>query len=183
MKKLFTFLMLGSFVFLLSCKDDEEPEPPHEVGEWELDSYMFINFPAGFESNENLAFGISELSFGGVSYEDYYLKLKNDGSFELKIGIPGPDVKLTGTWELDDDELQLDSDDGDQEWRVEKNEENDLWLSVETQSDFIPDIYYDTVSQSYNDYLNTLSEEQLDSVANVLFKVVTFDLVYVFERE
>lgn len=183
MKNYLLLFGLGALLVMVSCKDDEEPTPPHEVGVWELDSYVFVNFPAGFESNEDLAFGVSQLSFGGVTFEDYTLTLVKDGTFILEIGVPGPDIEDEGTWELDDEELILEGEDSDLEWTVEKNEEDELWLSLETQSGFIPDIYYDTVTQVYRDYLETLTDAQLDSVGNVLTQTVSFDLVYIFERE
>lgn len=186
MKNHLPLFALIALLLVVSCKDKEEPAPPHEVGVWALDSYLFINFPSEFEGYEGLAYDIDELSFGnGVVYDDYTLVLEKDGTYSLEIGITGPDINDAGTWEIDNDELKLESteDNDDQDWTIEKNEEDDLWLSFETQSAFIPDIYFDTVTQKYIDYLNTLTDQQLDSVSNAISRVVSFDLVYVFERD
>jgi hypothetical protein len=183
MKK--SYLLLSAIViFLASCKDKDSPVLPHEVGVWELDSYLFINFPTGFEDNDGSAFELNQLTFGGATYNEYILNLKSDGTFVRNIDIPGPDIEDSGKWELSDETLTLDSDDnGESEWKVEKNEDQDLWISFETQNAFLPDIYFDTVTQAYIDYLGTLTSDQLDSVANVLSEVVLFDLVFVLERQ
>ncbi|MCP4458394.1 MAG: hypothetical protein GY816_10290 [Cytophagales bacterium] len=176
---------LALTLFLSSCgSDDDGATLSHEIGVWELDGYQFINFPAGFESLEELPLGLSDLSFGNTFYEDYLLTLDKNGEFIREIGVAGPDIDDAGTWVLEDDVLILDSDDvGESEWNVEINEDDDLWLSFETQNAFIPDIYFDTVSQTYLDYLDTLTDDQIDSVSNVLLQDVLFDLVFIFERQ
>lgn len=185
MKKIYLLILsIISITFLDSCGSDDIPAPPHEVGEWDLDSYFFANLPSGFQDNEGAAFNIDQLSFGGVAYDEYVISLKSDGTFVRNIDITGPDVEDEGTWELNDETLILDSEvGGEQEWKVEKNESNDLWLSFETQNSFVPDIYFDTVTDEYRDYLDTLSEDQIDSVLNSLSETVLFDLVFVFDRQ
>ncbi len=183
MKK-FLLALLVLTLFISSCGGEDEPTLDHEIGVWELDGYQFINFPDGFESLEELPLGLSDLSFGTTSYEDYLLTLDKNGEFIREIGVAGPDIDDAGTWVLEEDVLILDSDDvGESEWNVEKNEEDDLWLSFETQNSFIPDIYYDTVTQTYLDYLETLTEEQIDSVSAAIAEDVLFDLVFIFERQ
>jgi hypothetical protein len=179
------YLILSALIVLLaSCKDKDSPVLPHEVGIWELDSYLFINFPSGFEDNDGTILEINQLTFGGASYNEYVLNLKSDATYSLEVDVPGPDIEDSGKWTLEDETLTLDSDDnGEFEWKVEKNEDRDLWISYETQNAFLPDIYFDTVTQAYIDYLGTLTSDQLDSVANVLSEVVLFDLVFVLERQ
>ena len=182
MKKVLYSLIAAS-LFAVSCGSDDSPVLTHEIGSWDLDSYIFINFPAGFEDNENLALAIDRISFGGSPYEDYNLTLNADGTYTREIGITGPDLEDAGTWELDGDDLVLDSEEvGEIDWVVEKNEDDDLWLSFESQNNFIPDIYFDTVTQTYLDYLQTLTPAQIDSVDNALSELISFDLVFVFER-
>ncbi|MEM6737561.1 MAG: hypothetical protein AAGC64_07365 [Bacteroidota bacterium] len=188
MKKL---LLFNITLFFLLCgtscgDDDEEPTLTHEIGEWSLDSYALQNFPAGFESNEGLLLRVDQISLGGLSVESYKLVLNNDGTYTRSIDVTGPDVNDNGTWELDDDDLELEPEDGDfQEFSVARNENNDLWLVARNgiTTAFIPDIYFDTVTQSYLDFLDTLSNDQIDSISNVLSEPVVADLVYIFERD
>lgn len=178
------YILLVSSILATSCGGDDAPTPTHEVGTWELDSYQFINLPPGFSRNEGAAFAINQLSFGGIVFEDYTIILNLDGTFDREIGVTGPDVDDSGTWTLEDDILNLESDTGGvQDWEVQKNEDDDLHLSVESSFLFIPDIYFDTVTQTYLDYLDTLTDAQLDSVESAIDEVVVMDLVYVFERQ
>lgn len=177
------YTLLAVSVFLVSCSSDDDPAPTHEVGSWDLDGYQFVNFPAEFQDLEGLPLGLGDIFWGGAPYEDYLLVLNNDGTFMREIGVNGPDVSDEGTWVLEDDVLTMDSDEvGELEWKVEKNEEDDLWISFEAQDNFIPDIYRDTVSQAYLDLLATFTQDQLDSVDAIVQKPAIFDLVFIFER-
>ncbi|MEM6642926.1 MAG: lipocalin family protein [Bacteroidota bacterium] len=189
MKKnlLFSTVAFCALLFIVSCGDDgDEPAAAHEVGTWELDSYALQDFPVGFESNEGLVLAIEQITFGGVQIQSYELVLNSDGTYEREINIAGPDLDDEGTWTLDDDDLELESEDGnDQDFNVEKNEDDDLWLSERNgiTAAFIPDIYFDTVSQTYLDFLDTLTDAQRDSIATSLEEVIELDLLYVFERD
>jgi len=184
MKKLL-YISLSMSLFFMSCSSDDSPTPTHEIGTWSLDGYQFINLQTGFQDNEGLSLGLSQLSFGsGEPFEDYFLTLNIDETYIREIGVAGPDIDDEGTWELNDDELILDSEEvGEDIWKVEKNEEDDFWISFQSQNSFIPDLYFDTVSQGYRDFLDTLTDAQLDSVTNAIVKTATFDLVFIFERE
>lgn len=187
MKKIL-YLALALSVFLTSCSSDDGAPPAHEVGNWELDGYLFSNFGPDFQfyNNPPLALGLDALLWGGSPYEDYLLVLNADGTFEREIGVNGPDISDEGTWELDaDDEiLILDSDEvGEIEWDVQKNEDDDLWISFEAQDNFIPDIYRDTVTQDYLDLLATFTDDQIDSVNAIVLQPAIFDLVFIFERQ
>ena len=178
------YLLLISFIFIVSCSSDDGADPTHEIGTWELDGYQFINFSSDFDDFEGLPLGLDELFWGGAPYDDYTLVLNSDGTFEREIGVNGPDLNDDGEWELDDDFLTLDSDDnGEFEWKVEKNEEDDLWISFEAQDRFIPNIYRDTVTQEFLDRIADFTDEQIDSLNNVVLQTATFDLVFLFERQ
>lgn len=108
MKNVFTFLLIGSFVFLLSCKDEEEPKVDPIVGEWELDdaSFEVSGYSYyGFEG-ENDAFGESS----------YIITFNADFTYERELeDVPFTsglsDVNDEGEWERDGEEIDLDSDD------------------------------------------------------------------------
>ncbi|MEP5611745.1 MAG: hypothetical protein ABJP45_05815 [Cyclobacteriaceae bacterium] len=183
MKKIL-YISLSLSVFLMSCSSDDSPTPTHEIGTWSLDGYQFINFETGFESNNELSLGINQLSFGGAAFEDYFLTLNIDETYTREIGVAGPDIDDSGTWELNEDELILDSEEvGEDIWQVERNEDDDFWISFPSQNSFIPDIYFDTVTQEYRDYLETLTDAELDSVNAAIARTATFDLVFIFERD
>ncbi len=172
MKKLFG--LLTASIMLLSCGKDDGPIVTHEMGIWELDSYIISNVPDGFkQKNEGSIFGVSEISFGGVIIESYELTLNSNMTYERSIGVTGPDVKDDGIWELDDDLLILTPEDEDeQEYRIEENDNDQLWWSVESQ--FL--LLHDTVTA---DYFNSLDETGKAE----LFTAVSVDLVYAFERQ
>ena len=182
---LLTFTIV-SLVFINSCGSDDEPALAHEVGQWTLDSYALQGFPVGFESNEGTILTVEQVSFNGLPVDSYMLTLNNDGTYQRTIDVAGPDLDDNGTWTLDDDDLILNREDGNpQEFNVEKNEDNDLWLTERNSigAEFIPDIYFDTVTQAYLDYLMTLNQTQLDSIDNILSEVVQVDLVYIFDKQ
>ena len=186
-KLLLTGITVTTLLFLTSCGGDgDDPAPAHEVGTWELDSYALQGFPTGFESNEGLILTLDQITFGGVQFQGYELTLNSDGTYSRSIEITGPDVDDNGTYTLEGDDLELESEDGDfQEFDVVRNEDDDLWLSQRDgiTSSFIPDIYFDTVTQTYIDFLQTLTEAQLDSVNAELSEVLELDLVFVLERK
>jgi hypothetical protein len=173
MKKSF-YLLFASFV-LLSCGKDDGPVITHEMGTWELDSYILSNVPEGFkQKNEGQILAVNEISFGGgVTIESYELTLNSDMTYKRTIGVTGPDIKDDGTWVFEDDVLTLTPEDEDeQEYRIEENDNDQLWWSVESQ--FL--LLHDTVTA---DYYNSLDNEG----QNELFTAVSIDLVYAFERQ
>ncbi len=186
MKKILYLLSFSILVSLFSCGgDSDDPAPAHEVGTWNLDSYALQGFPLEFQRNEGTLLRIDQVTLGGLQVEAYQLTLNSDGTYARTIDVLGPNLDDNGTWELDGDDLELESEGGDfQEFDVERNEDNDLWLSQRNgiSASFIPDIYFDTVTQTYIDYLNTLTDAQLDSVNTALSEVLDLDLVYIFEK-
>ena len=183
MKKNLFYFMLLPLVLMMACSSDDEPEPTHEMGDWSLDSFILINLPDAFSSNENAVAPINAISFGGVTFDSYDITLATDNTFTRRIAIDGPNINDSGEWELASGRLTLATEDGTEEFTVERNESDQLWLSEEAQFGFIPDIYFDTVTQTYIDFLNTLTDAQLDSVNSSLTQAVTLDLVYAFERQ
>ena len=141
--------------FMTACGSDDDPgPPPHIVGDWELDSYILINVPSAYAArNEGAVLLLDDLSFGGVTFESYDLGIAADGTFSRKIEIPGPSLIDNGTWTLDGDDFILDSEasNDDEEFGVERNENDQLWLSQEVNFNLIPDAVLDTLTQEYVD--------------------------------
>ncbi|MEM7110094.1 MAG: hypothetical protein AAF519_17835 [Bacteroidota bacterium] len=179
-RKLLAFGMILSFGLMISCGDDDSDSapPPHEVGDWDLDSYLLLNLPSDYASREGQIQQLNEITFNGVAFESYTLNLMANGTYTRRIELPGPNVNDNGTWEADDDELTLVSEDFDdsEDFEIERNQDDQLWLSVASQFLLIRDAVADTLTQ---EYVSTLSEEEFDA----LFDVVSLDLVYAFERE
>lgn len=173
MKKYLLYLLIVPIVYLTGCGNDDEPEPTHEVGVWELQGYLLANLPTGFEGYEGVQLGIDALTFGGVAFDSYTLELKIDGSYEREIEVGLADDVDTGTWSLDDDELTLDSDEfGEDTWEVVDNEDDDFWISQPINLGLFPD----EVTQ---EQLDSLTEEEVEA----LVQQVTLDLVYAFDRK
>ncbi|MEM9298388.1 MAG: hypothetical protein AAGA64_08355 [Bacteroidota bacterium] len=177
-RNLLVFGIILSVGLITSCGDDDsDAPPPHEVGVWELDSYILTNLPSDYASNEGVILLLDDLSFGGISFESYTLELMTNGTYTRKIEVPGPSINDDGTWLLDDDDLVLDSEDSDtdEEFGVERNEDDQLWLSQDVQFALIKDSVLDTLTQ---EYVDNITQEEF----NALFDNVNLDLVYAFER-
>ena len=179
-------LLVTSLVAATSCGKDDEPEPLHEVGSWSLNGYALEDFPAGFESNEGFELDINQIRLGGVSVEGYHLTLSPDGNYERSIENILSLIEENGEWSLENGLLSLTPENGNaQNFLVKKSEDDDLWFVEENSiaASFVPDIFYDTVSQEYEAYLDTLTVAQLDSVNEALSEVLELDLLYRFERQ
>ncbi|MEM7297550.1 MAG: hypothetical protein AAF391_04715 [Bacteroidota bacterium] len=176
MKKSIYALVLASFLF--SCGGDDDPVATHEVGEWELDSYILTNVPSDYSFNEGRIFAVNEISFGGIVFESYEVTFNVDKTYARTVGVTGPDIKDNGTWELDGDDLTLSSEDfdDDEEYEVERNEDDQLWWSVSSQFSLLEDAIADTITQ---EYIDSITDEEFFA----LFDPVTVDLVYAFERK
>lgn len=165
-----------AFVFTACGDDDGDTTPSHEIGEWDLLNYALLNVPSAYSNSEGRTLALNQVTLGITSYE---LDLEADGTFDRSIGIIGrlPDDD-EGTWVLDDNDLTLDSEDlsDDEIFSVEKNEEDDLWLSVSLNFFLIPNTVDDTLTQAY---FNSLTEEEQDA----LFDPVPVDFTFVFERD
>ncbi|TRX62096.1 hypothetical protein FNH22_01890 [Fulvivirga sp. M361] len=170
-----TFLVVLALTFT-ACGDDDEAAPSHEVGKWDLKSYALINVPSEYASNEGLAIGLNQINLG---ITDYDLELNSNGSFDRSITFIGrlPQDDL-GTWVLEDDELTLDSDESsdNEEFTVEKNQSDDLWLSVSSSISLRKDAINDTLTAAY---FNSLTAQEQQALSDQ----VSLDLVFVFGRD
>jgi hypothetical protein len=188
MKSTFKLLTALSLILIIvSCGDDKEVTPPHEVGNWNLVNFAFLNVPAGFTSNEGVLSEINEISFGGLRFSSYTLSIKSDGSYSREIATTGRlPQKDKGTWENKKDEfIFIDSDDNEDVFNLEKNEDDQFWFSASSPFAMIPDTTITRLFNQYstgtavNAYLDSLSDEEYSAL---LFPVV-LDLVFVFERK
>ncbi|MEO9475550.1 MAG: hypothetical protein ABJG41_08445 [Cyclobacteriaceae bacterium] len=168
---------LSIILFTVSCSDDEPKPAPHEVGDWELDSFFITDLPSDYQLNDGRTFGVSEILFGGIQFESYTITINANGSFSRKIGlINSPNLNDDGSWEIDDDDFELVTEDGDELFGIEKNESDQLWLSTPATFGLVKDDILDTLSQAW---VNSLTDEEY----NALFDPVSLDLVYAFERD
>ena len=175
-------LLLSGIVAILSltftaCGDDDgDATPSHEIGEWDLLNYALLNVPSAYSNNEGRTFALNQVPLGITSYE---LELNSDGTFDRTIGVVGriPDDD-EGTWVLDENDLILDSDDfnDDEIFGVEKNEEDDLWLSISLNVPLLQNTIDDTLTSTY---FNSLTEEEQDA----LFDSVPVGFTFIFERD
>jgi len=175
MKRVLTILILA---ICFSCGGDgDDPVPTHEVGNWELDFFATINVPLEYQLSEGEIYDLSILSFDGVSLESYELNLNSDLTYTRSLGVQGPNINDNGTWILEDDELILtDEDENDFTFEIQRNEEDQLWLSEEINFGLVKDAIRDTITA---EWISTLSNAEL----NALIDPVILDLVYAFERE
>jgi hypothetical protein len=175
-KYLLLFAILVATV-LVSCEEDDPVPPPHEVGSWELKNYAVINVPNGFQSSEGRTFELNELN---LRIDAYSLIMNANGTYSREITvtdrIPEED---TGTYTIEEDELVLNSDDFDDDevYGLERNKNNDLWISQPIQFPLIEDAILDTLTQEY--YESLTPEERQEK----LISVVNLDLVFAFEKE
>lgn len=177
MKKIFIFLLMASL--FSSCGGDDEPVMTHEMGSWELDSFILANVPLDYSNNEGRIFAVNQISFGGgLVLDSYELTLNSDMTYERSIGVTGPDIRDNGQWSLEDDILTLTEEDADEdeEYDIEENDNDQLWWSVESQFSLLKNSVADTITQ---EWVDTLTDEEFFA----LFDVVTVDLVYAFERQ
>lgn len=187
MKNYLLVLLTLSTLVLVSCKEDEEPTPPHIVGKWNLENFATINLPDAFASNEGSTYEVNEITFGGIAFDSYDLTFSKDGSFSRDISIQGRLPQTDdGNWEIDEDELILtDEDDNEEFYDIIKNENDELWFSLSASFSLIPDSTYVRLFEEYEtnqgviDYLNSLTDEEFGA----LFYAAPLDLVYVLSRD
>ena len=176
MKKIF-YVLLSLILFQTACGDSESEPDAHEIGDWGLDSFILSNLPLGFTSNEGRVLEVSDLSFGGASFEAYDITFENNGAYSRRIEIAGPNLNDDGTWEYDGDDLTLFTPEDEEEvYPIEKNASDQLWWSTEVQFSLIEDAVLDTLTA---DYANSLTDDEFFA----LFSTVSLDLVYAFERQ
>lgn len=176
-KYLLLIAILGTLGFS-SCDEDDPAPPPHEVGEWNLKNFALINLPARFQMNEGRTFELSQLGF-----ESYRLNLLANGTYEREISVSGriPNEDA-GTYTMEEDALILNSENSndDEDFSLEKNKNNRLWLSQPLQTGLFEDAILDTLTQ---EYLNSLTEEEYQELLDNYLEQVNLDLVFAFEKE
>ena len=160
-----------------ACGDDDgDATPSHEIGEWDLLNYALLNVPSAYSNSEGRTLALNQVNLGITSYE---LELNTNGTFDRSVGVIGriPDDD-EGTWVQDENDLILDSDDfeDDEIFGVEKNEEDDLWLSISLNVPLLQNTIDDTLTSTY---FNSLTEEERDA----LFDSVPVDFTFIFERD
>lgn len=175
MKFLLPIMAIISMVFVACGSDSDDPAPPHEVGNWNLSQYALKNVPTAYSYNEGAVFELNEVNLGISAYE---LQLNQNLSFSRSVSFTGslPEDD-DGTYVITDSEITLQSNDSSdpEVFDVQKNLNDDLWLSLPLQFGLIKNTILDTLT---NEYYNTLSDTEKDA----LFDPVNLDFVLVFER-
>ena len=176
---------LALLLFIASCGEDEvKTETRHEVGNWSLVNFALVNAPDPFSRINGRLFEVDELS----SITKYTFSLMGDGKYTREIALEGvlPQKDL-GTWTLKDDEFTFISDSFSENETliVEKNEENNLWLSYASTFTLIPDSTIERLSKefpstaAYEKYFDELSDEEYDK----LTYPVSLDVIQLFEKQ
>jgi hypothetical protein len=182
------FALLFFVTFLFSCGDDDEVATTHEMGNWTLESFIIANSPAVFSYQDGLTFGVSDITLGGTSINSYELELNKNSSFVRKLGVQNSvSQNDQGTWLLEDESLILTSDEdtGDEEFQIEKNELDQLWLSIEASFLLIRNDTIDALNVRYdnaddiNSYLNGLPAEDYAAY----FSPASVDIIFAFKRD
>ena len=175
MKKNLLYTLLFGLTVLVGCGGDDEPAP-HQVGTWLLDSYILTGTPSAYSLNDGLVYTINQIRFGNTVYESYKLELLKNGTYTRKIEVPGPSINDSGTWTIDDEDFILESDDVTEDYTLERNETDQLWISEPRNFLLLPNNILDTLT---NAYVATLTEQEFVD----LHDEVTIDFIYAFERE
>lgn len=174
--RLLIITVLFAFSLTTACKEEEAP-PPHIVGEWSLREFAITNVPT--------AYSYSDLSIyqpADFGYTSYTMSIINDGKYSRLWTIDGNATNDSGDWELTDDTFILNSDNIglSEDFAVDKNENNKLWLSQSTLFPLVKDAIRDTLTQAYIDEIYT--DGLTDAEYNILFDNVTVDFTSVFEK-
>lgn len=121
--RLLVFSLVLSGLFIVACGDDDAPPVNPLVGEWELDEIIVVNPPSGYSSVDGVEFN----TLAGES--SYVITFNSDLTYSREVDdIPQQgDLEDEGTWSLDEDDLSLDVDDGD--------EANILFLDFDVNGD------------------------------------------------
>lgn len=177
MKKSTFYSLAVAILCFASCGGDEEIVDPNHIGVWSLDSYVFLNVPDDYDNNEGSIFALSDINFGSSPIDEYTLSIARGGTYARAIDGLGPAISDDGTWTLEDGRFSLDSDvdGGDVEWSVEKNEDNQLWLSQSTRFNLLKNAITDTAT---TEWLSSLSLEQRETFTDQ----VTLDFTFVFDK-
>lgn len=194
-KNLLSLAIIGSIAFLTSCGGSDSTDP-HIVGDWEIESFVYVNMPPGFSRSEGIQNTPNYFEISSFIWE-----LKSGGEFVEKLTpLQGVSRNSTGTWVATDEELTLTFIDGDDEVEVvhdiEKNDTDQLWvIGQEYQDILIADATQDSIinhhgsQEAANVWLSSWFSTYDPNVpahvdtAEMIFDVVTFDLMYAFARK
>ncbi len=179
MNKLLRFTLILSISFLVACNNDDETPPPHEVGVWNLKGILATDLPGDYSLWEGF-----EFSLGFFGWDTYVVELKADGTYEIEVTQGLSEETDEGTWELEDGELILTSNDsGDLEWVIEKNEDDDLRVKEEVSFISYPS-NADYTELIESEFWASATNDQKDSAFVALpSAAVTHNLEWVFERD
>lgn len=171
-------------LLFFSCGKDDGPTITHEMGDWKLDAFILSNVPATHSRSEGAIIKANELIFGGETFDSYTLSLNSDQTFERTIEVTGPNVKTNGNWQLTGDDLVLtykDSRDEDQEeeYKITKNESDQLWWSLKSNFLLVSNARLDSISKLPSGWDKDLSADD----RNKFYDQVSLDLVFTFERK
>ena len=189
-KTLLLLFTTASLVFITSCGDDEEKVDPI-IGIWELDDVSVDAVGSEFDyldaSGENNLVGESE----------FLIEFKADQTFERELEDvlfsdgSTRDIEEEGEWELDGDDLDLDSDDQEinglpYSFKVEENTGTDLILSYSESGSFFPqskitEWFEDGTLDS--DGFFTVTDAQFDSLVTNFAQNVSLDFLLEFEKQ
>ncbi|WP_258102794.1 hypothetical protein [Marinoscillum sp. MHG1-6] len=194
MKKVIKLLPALVLLFVLvSCKDDE-PEKNPMLGTWVVDSYIYTNLPASYSIWEEY----EEVSYyGESSYKLTFTETAYTRDLAF-IGSPtygNSTFTESGEWSMAEGYLTLDPTGQpiglENSFKIISATGSDLIMSSEESTFLYSDIYADTVTQAYFDYLDDLldtASAAYDTVEyinqlNTVLKLVNFELEHDFDLQ
>ena len=180
MKKYLLYLLIVPLVVFSGCGEDDEPEPTHEIGTWELQGFIMTDFPDAYSIWDGGQYAVSALG-----WDSFTMELNIDGTYELDVEAGLSDLNDSGTWTLSGDELTFDSnvdDDNDIEWEVVDNANDDLDLKLPFQSLWPTTADVDSLLAT-DEYQNATDTEKNDLLNSLDNDVVSHSIIYVLERE
>ncbi len=194
MKKNLLYALLITAAFLVSCGDDE-PDVSPIVGTWEL---------------FNVSGTIAESDFGYLEFADqaslfgesvYQFEFDADGTYERII----EDVQFTngstgnlddnGTWEIDNEELELDADGAEvsglsYDYNIAELDGDDLRLEYEQRDEAFSATKLNEwieagilVNTAEGLAFTGITQEQLDSLRNNFLETITYTFSLKFDKQ
>ena len=189
-KNLLLFIAITSLLVVSSCGGDEEAVNPL-LGLWELDDVSIDANGSEFdyldESGANDLVGESEFTIefnADMTFERILEDVQfTDGSTR--------DIEEEGEWELDDDDLDLDSEGDDvnglpYSFKVDANTSTELVLSFSENNSAFPqskidDWFADGTLDAAGFF--TVTQDQFDSLVLNFAQNVTVDFVLEFDKK
>ncbi len=180
-KNVLVFGLLAGFIFLSACGDDE-PSVDLLIGEWVLEDITISDPPTGF------GFGIIATTPDAtiLAERSYKITFEDDFTYEREIEeseVFEQDLEDSGTWERNENEIDLDQDETDIDGlptRFTIVDLDDDKLTVVTEDlwfAFPPEIINDPVA------IDTLIQEEFRLFGNTYAELVTATFEMTFERD